>query len=533
MNGSVYDGYFSLINKDDGIYIHLYPPQDGGKVVDIKNIIDTLNNKEIYSFDKKQIQDAIDLGTDTEIKVSEFQTKNVNESIDINISQDKLVGYIRFYPPIGNGKILNIDDILNILNNAGIKFGIVNNLQEIIRDKTYFKDYKIAEGLDVKQGNNGEIEFLFNTEKDIKPHMNEDGSVDYHKLNLITNVRKGQELAKVIPEINGEPGMTILGKDIQPIKVKPARLIIGRNVKVSQDKSTILADADGQVKLEDDKLSVYDFLEIPGNVDSSTGDIEFVGTVRVKGNVLTGFSITAKGDIEVSGVVEGATLVSEGDVILSRGIQGMERGKIQAKGDVIAKYIESCQVNSGGSIKTDAILHSLVSAKEEIIVEGKKGLISGGTIRSAKAITAKTIGSNMGTITNLEVGTDPKVIDRFNELSKELKQLTEEEHKLGQIITLLNKRKQTSDLDPQKREMLVSATRSKIFVGSKLSACQKEYSSILEDIENNKSGKVNILSAVYPGVRVTINNVKYFVREQKKYCTMYQDGADIKVVDYS
>lgn len=42
------------------------------------------------------------------------------------------------------------------------------------------------------------------------------------------------------------------------------------------------------------------------------------------GNVTTGFAIKAEGDIIVNGVVEGATLVSGGNIVLKRGMQGMD-----------------------------------------------------------------------------------------------------------------------------------------------------------------------------------------------------------------
>lgn len=47
----------------------------------------------------------------------------------------------------------------------------------------------------------------------------------------------------------------------------------------------------------------------------------------------------------------------------------------------------------------------------------------------------------METVTNIDVGIDPTCMDELNQLQKEVKSLSEEEIKLTQIITLLNKRK--------------------------------------------------------------------------------------------
>lgn len=40
------------------------------------------------------------------------------------------------------------------------------------------------------------------------------------------------------------------------------------------------------------------------------GNIDFPGEVRIKGDVKPGFSVKAKGDILIGGVIEAATVVS-------------------------------------------------------------------------------------------------------------------------------------------------------------------------------------------------------------------------------
>ena len=52
-------------------------------------------------------------------------------------------------------------------------------------------------------------------------------------------------------------------------------------------------------------------LEISGDVGPATGNINFVGSM-VKGNVKSGFVITADGDVEVYGIVEAAKVEAGG-----------------------------------------------------------------------------------------------------------------------------------------------------------------------------------------------------------------------------
>ena len=174
----------------------------------------------------------------------------------------------------------------------------------------------------------------------------------------------------------------------------------------------------------------------------------------VKGNIITGFKVEAKGNIEVEGIVEGAILISEANIILKRGIQGMGRGHIEAKGNVIAKFIENSYVKCNGYVQSEAILHSHISAKGDINVDGKKGMIIGGEIRSGTSIATKILGSHMGTVTIVDVGIDPQLVDEYNTLGKEVQQEQEEIIKMNQIVNLLQAKKmQKGTLKPNKKEM--------------------------------------------------------------------------------
>lgn len=155
-------------------------------------------------------------------------------------------------------------------------------------------------------------------------------------------------------------------------------------------------------------------------MDNSTGDIDYQGNINIKGNVLAGFSVKATGDIAVSGIVEGATIVAGGNITFNRGVQGMNRAVIKAGGNIVTKFLESVeQVEAGGSIETDSILHSKVNAKGSIKAAGKKGLIIGGEVRSMTLVEAKVIGNELGTATVIGVGVDPGSQKTSGRIAKE------------------------------------------------------------------------------------------------------------------
>ena len=95
----------------------------------------------------------------------------------------------------------------------------------------------------------------------------------------------------------------------------------------------------------------------------------------VPGTVRTGFTIRAKGDIEINGVVEGATLIAGGNIVIKRGVQGMGKGKLCAGGDICAQFFESANVFADGDVLAGSILHSHISQVERLLFTAEKALL--------------------------------------------------------------------------------------------------------------------------------------------------------------
>ena len=340
----------------------------------------------------------------------------------------------------------------------------------------------------------------------------------------------GQLLARLVPVTPGVEGANLYSDPLPPRMPKVVKLRYGKNIEINSDKTEIFAACEGLVKLFEGKVLVNNVYEVPNHVGPSTGDVTFEGSVIVHGNVLGGFTVKAKGDIEVMGSVEGATVISGGNITLHAGIQGMSKGKVEAVGDVHARYIENAEVITGGDVHSEAILHSQVTCKGKVTVEGKKGMISGGAISAGESVTTKILGSHMGTSTTVSVGIDPIMLQEYAELKKSLPKMKGEVAKLEQIINLLNKRKEADgQLETDKQEMYMSAVRNKIFLGNKLKQAQLRFDELDELVENKNNGMVCVSNELFPGVKISIGSVSTYVRDEIKYVKLVKDGADIKM----
>lgn len=532
MGNNTYDGYFEVKKELDGVYLEVYEAQPGGSDVTMEAMTQGLKNAGIQNFDLAELPGLMENEFDhILVKVASYalgKTGSGEESFRISVTENKMMAKITFYPSYAP---YSTDDIMMKLKGRGVINGINEELimaLEIERD--YDVSYVIAEGIHAVDGKPAVVDYKFKTKNTSKPDVDERGNVNYKKLNMIAKVKEGQLLARLEPVTQGVEGMNVYGDSLAPRMPKIVKLRYGKNILISDDKTELYAACDGLVKMFEGRVWVNNVYEAPNNVGPSTGNVEFDGSVIIRGNVLTGFSVKAKGDIEVMGVVEGAEIISEGNITLHAGIQGMGKSHVEAGGNLQARYIENAEVIAGGNVHSEAILHSTVNCKGKVIVEGKKGMISGGAIRAGDSVEAKILGSHMGTVTTVEVGIDPTMLEAYVELRRSLPKMENELHKLEQIIHLLNKRKETTGkLEADKQDMYVSAVRNKIVLSNKQRQGKMRYEELERMVEKKNAGSVSVRNELYPGVKVSIGSVTTFIRDEFKYVRMVKDGADIRM----
>lgn len=527
------NGYFQLVNKSDGTYIKLIPPVNGGEKISVNEIGEYLTSQKIFDYDIKLLNNEINrLEAEPKlVKLNEEELLPAGESVLISIEPMKMFATGRFYPPSKGGSTLQYDNIVAALSAKGVRVGIDKAaIEGFFAKRVYCKDIELARGIPVTYGKDASISYNFNTNLNIKPRVNKDGTVDFHHLDNIGHVHKGQVLAELTKEDPGKAGLNVLGEVIKPPTYNKLKLKFGKNITLSEDKLTITSDVDGHASLVEDKVFVSNIYEVE-DVDTSTGNIDFEGKVLVKGNVRSGFEIVAKGDIEVHGVVEGATLISGGQIVLERGIQGMNKGFLKAGSNVITKFIESAHVEADGFVQTESILHSTVSAKGEVLVEGKKGFVTGGVVTSLTGVSARTIGSPMGTDTKIEVGIDPAMKENVQNMMNEVEALTKEKNKIDPVISNFS----------QKLSKGAKFSKEQVEYVQKLSGQNKEITQKVTELKKNieelnkafsvaGNARIKVSGRIYTDVKLTVSDCIMYVREVRDHCQFVRDKGEIKVL---
>ncbi|MFG6382643.1 MAG: FapA family protein [Lachnospiraceae bacterium] len=526
------NGYFKLDIKEVGVFLQVYPPEEGGKPLEYKEVLSYLEERGYGKIDLKELNRVIALNEGMqEIYLDVWNGLQEDEQIIANISMDKMLVFCRFYPPSNNGKLLTEADIVNNLEAQKITVGINHEeIQKFLKERRYCTNYIMAKGIPPVNGKDAKIEYFFNINHNLKPKKNEDGTVNYHELNTISHVEQGQVLAKLHKEQPGKPGKDVFGGEIQARLAKSLKLEFGNNITISEDKTEIYSGVTGHASLVNGKVFVEDVFEVPADVDTSTGNIVYDGNVSIKGNVKSGFSVTAKGDIIIDGVVEAAFLSSGGQIIVKRGIHGMAKGRVQAKDNIISKFIENATVISGGYIEAGSILHSQVSAGSEIRVSGKKGFVNGGVIRAGNLVEAQTIGSSMGTLTKIEVGVDPQLKEHYGDLQKSIIQISKELEQMRPVLVNFNERMQRNEkLSPERIQQVQTVARSFKEKQQLLNMQRKELKEIHEQIQMSHNAKVKVTGSIYPGVSINISEVSMNIKSERTFSKFVKEQGEIVI----
>ncbi len=522
------NGYFRVVNDPEGYGVALYRPRDGGEEIDLPELLGYLDSLGI-GYDRKQIEKCLMDEEDTVCRLGRGTCPACPESYHLTVSEDKMTAYVRFIPPAGTGSRITLDDFLKDMKYRGIGFGLrMQMLQDHFSGSgCYCTDLLLAEGQEPVQGEDARIEYNFNTDMRRRPKQREDGSVDYFHMTIINQCKKGDVLARIIPERPGQEGHDIFDQPIKPREVRRETLKFGRNIELSEDKTFITSKVDGHVSLVDDKVFVADVYQVKG-VDVSTGNLDYEGSIQVDGNVAENFEVKAGGNVIVDGLVEGAKIIAGGNIVISKGMNGMQKGYLKAGGNVVVKFLENSRVAAGGYIEAEAIMHSKVSAGGEIRVEGRKGVVVGGYVQAGTKVTAKTIGAGMGSSTIIEVGVNPLIKTQYSRMQRALEELNKTV-KNGEVILSTFKEKLTKGVQYNESQIKYYKSVAKLVEekGAELKVMNERMERFRAMMEVQKLAEVVVNNEIHAGTTIIIGDVSRTIQSSFQYCKFVREKGEI------
>lgn len=526
------DGTVFIRLKPAGVFLKVTAPTGSGSRATEVQAHTALSARSLKNIDTAMVTRTVKAAAGEYVLVGSFEHNAVNDvSVAVGITAGDMEARITMMAPGLGGCDISEEGLADILRGNQVVYGIKEDvLRDIIDRPMYKESILVAEGTPPEDGRDAYIQYDFETDpSQMRMRESSDGRVDFKEMNTIQNVVEGQPLARKIPAENGKSGSTVTGKMLPAKNGKDILLPLGNNVRAGDDGVTILAELNGQVVFSAGKINVEPVYVVSGNVNVTTGNIIFLGTVIINGNVEDGLTVKAEGNIEVKGTVEKAELDAEGDIIVHQGIQGKNGGIVRSGKNVFARFIENCSIESGDSvIVSDGIVNSNVDAFKRIICNGKRAHIVGGRLRATEEINAKSIGSpEGGTETICEVGFDPKSKEQLELLAANRTAATEELAQLQlNLQTLINIKKQRKSLPEDKESQLNDLMERRKELTEALKRDKEEWDRIQEFLNSLKAvGRVSASQKLYPGTRIIIRELEEQVRDECKAVTfVVQDG---------
>jgi uncharacterized protein len=451
--------------------------------------------------------------TDVSKEVRSQQEQTKKPEIQLSVSRDGMEAAVRV-KITERDQTVSFEEVMEFLKENGIVYGILESMiRDFCENRKFFIDCLCAKGLPPEDQDDGKIEYLFNREPNHIPSEREDGTVDYRNLGLVQNVKKGDVLCRVIPPEPGKDGIDVYGKPVPYRRGKLPHLPAGKNTVISEDGMTLTAGVDGCIEYKNATVNVSEVFIVRGDVDSSSGNIDFLGTVIVQGDVLEGFSVKAGGDITVRGMVEGALLEAGGNIVIACGMNGMSHGKLIAGGSVTSQYIENATVECEGDVRADVIFNSIVKAGNSVLVRGRKGLLAGGKCQAGRSVTATVIGSGGAhtevlivskLLDGLLAGKEGEKPDSVKEkLQKEQKNLEILNSQINTILSVMKKNPHSL----KAKTLLRNARAQKELAESNIKYLQAKVAAMGKADQQGLSNldfKISALRTIYAGTKLTI-----------------------------
>lgn len=291
---------------------------------------------------------------------------------------------------------------------------------------------------------------------------------------------------------------------------------------LNEDGVTYIATLGGRIELErvaetahttaQERIWISPLLVLD-EVTLSTGNVEFDGSVYIRGNVGAGTMVKATEELIVDGYVEAAVLQCGGNMLLKQGMNAVGEGSIRAGGSVNGNFFEAVRIHAGGDIQANYCLNCELYAEGTVAMLGSKGSISGGHTYAAKGIQAYHIGNRAGIETVVELGANEQTRKRQLGIETKRKDVEQELLILGNSYMDFQ-RKYSAEV--RNAMPLYLKIESAIYTKEKeLQEIQAKMQQAEEEKRQINTAKAVIKGCLYEGTLVEIDCLRWRAKEAR------------------
>ncbi|MFA5657799.1 MAG: FapA family protein [Oscillospiraceae bacterium] len=453
----------------------------------------------------------------------------VDCELKVEIAPNGLDAKIIAYPPKNGGREISKEAVIEALNSAGVTYGIAESVVSIlVKTKKYEAWIAVASHTPPVNGKDGKIEYLF--EKNVSGELVEDarGFVDYKDLHIVRNITAGTVIGNIIPETQGEPGTTVLNTPIKQVLGVPPKPELGENVIVNEEKTQIVAKQNGNLVFSGGRFHVKTTLKMDGDIDASTGNIDFIGDIIIRGDIKEGFIVKSAKTITVYGSAYGSFLTAGEAIIIKNGAIG---SSLIANGRIEIDFAENAKIRCSELLKANSLYFCDVYCRGEVNLTMRNGSIMGGRLVCTQTLTALNIGSRNYTPTHIVVGDNAILTEEKDRLEIRIKELNGDIEKCNKILEFLAmKKQQLGSLPPDKIEILNSAAKTITMAQSEVEQLTQRIDEIDVALQTKQNISVVCRKELNPGVKIVLNDTVFSVNTLYQHCEIClgDDGPEVR-----
>lgn len=239
------------------------------------------------------------------------------------------------------------------------------------------------------------------------------------------HVEAGNTFASIIPKPYPVSAQDVFGNPILYEKFMMED-ILGEGIDVIrlENEYQLKAKNAGFVRFENEKFYILPYqIDVIVKAESTKKNM-YPGDVLIKGDILTNCEIRAVGDIQINGVVEGASLYAGKDIILHRQVIGFGKTHLFAAGTIFLTGAQDATLIAGHAIRFQHnLIRCSVMAFSDVTGIHPNNRISGGKIIAFRGIEAAYLGSSTNIKTILVTGLHPLLVHDYEELKVHLQDI--------------------------------------------------------------------------------------------------------------
>lgn len=364
-----------------------------------------------------------------------------------------------------SGKLIDEMDILNLIEEAGIKTGFEEALR-YIRENSLEKEFDVPFPIAICNVTESEITLRYH----FNPELNRDISsgVSFEDLDRLRYVHAGEVVADYSNNIFEQGGSIydIFGELINPglIDEEQANVLAGINVRYDAANREFIASKTGYPFLDDlGRINLTDCVLLKGDAIPSEVVIHTPLNVIVQGG-LAWVNIICGGSLEIQGDLHNCDVFAEGDICVSGEIVSCNGNGIIAHGNLSCGGMCDSVVLCKQNIRFGGLINNCVIACEgDVYGEHDNSFISGGLTQAGGSIAVAGIGTEGGAETEIEIAISPYYRAILMKLTRELIKHKEDPEANSKAIQELQSKIKNSEqeLDEQLNSFLKRSSSDK------------------------------------------------------------------------